>query len=79
MRIRNYLVAENVVSNDDIDFLAETTPEVVGNLEQEATDANIITFIELIQDLSVSMLGDGNTVTDTTQRYDDIVFKVSAI
>ena len=79
MKIRNYLVTEKVVSNDDIDFLVETTPEVVGSLGQEATDANIITFIELIQDLSVSMLGDGNTVTDTTQRYDDIVFNVSAI
>ena len=36
-------------------------------------------FIDVIQDLSIFLLGDGNNITDMAKRYSDIVFALSVI
>lgn len=79
MTIRQLMINKQVISQNDLLFMLSIAPEMELLLEKKATDSNVISFIDVVQDKAVSLLGDGNQVSREAQKFDDVVAKISEI
>ncbi|MFE8752896.1 hypothetical protein ACEV45_08510 [Streptococcus pyogenes] len=78
MTIREMLIS-NQILNNDIDFMLSVNQDVSPLFELEDNDDNWDVLVDELQQTSSYLTGDGESVSDRTKKFDDLVDKISAI
>ncbi|HFT2598959.1 TPA: hypothetical protein ACH2P7_001777 [Streptococcus pyogenes] len=68
-----------MLNNDDIDFILSVNQDVSPLFELEDNDDNWDVLVDELQQTSNYLTGDGESVSDRTKKFDDLVDKISAI
>ncbi|HHK1595498.1 TPA: hypothetical protein ACQMJD_001755, partial [Streptococcus pyogenes] len=63
----------------DIDFMLSVNQDVSPLFELEDNDDNWDVLVDELQQTSSYLTGDGESVSDRTKKFDDLVDKISAI
>lgn len=79
MTIREMLISNQILNNDDIDFMLSVNQDVSPLFELEDNDDNWDVLVGELQQTSSYLTGDGESVSDRTKKFDDLVDKISAI
>ncbi|HFD4895671.1 TPA: hypothetical protein ACF4NM_001272 [Streptococcus pyogenes] len=79
MTIREMLISNQILNNDDIDFMLSVNQGVSPLFELEDNDDNWDVLVDELQQTSSYLTGDGESVSDRTKKFDDLVDKISAI
>ncbi len=79
MTIREMLISNQILNNDDIDFMLSVNQDVSPLFELEDNDDNWDVLVDELQQTSSYLTGDGESVSDRTKKFDDLVDKISAI
>lgn len=79
MKIREMLISNQILNNDDIDFMLSVNQDVSPLFELEDNDDNWDVLVDELQQTSSYLTGDGESVSDRTKKFDDLVDKISAI
>ncbi|VGR84122.1 hypothetical protein [Streptococcus pyogenes] len=79
MTIREMLISNQILNNDDIDFMLSVNQDVSPLFELEDNDDNWDVLVDELQQTSNYLTGDGESVSDRTKKFDDLVDKISAI
>ncbi|MGO5991979.1 hypothetical protein ACTQMR_09255 [Streptococcus pyogenes] len=79
MTIREMLISNQILNNDDIDFMLSVNQDVSPLFELEDNDDNWYVLVDELQQTSSYLTGDGESVSDRTKKFDDLVDKISAI
>ncbi|HFX4105145.1 TPA: hypothetical protein ACIEKC_001722 [Streptococcus pyogenes] len=79
MTIREMLISNQILNNDDIDFMLSVNQDVSPLFELEDNDDNWDVLVDKLQQTSSYLTGDGESVSDRTKKFDDLVDKISAI
>ncbi len=73
------LISNQILNNDDIDFILSVNQDVSPLFELEDNDDNWDVLVDELQQTSNYLTGDGESVSDRTKKFDDLVDKISAI
>ncbi len=79
MTIREMLISNQILNNDDIDFMLSVNQDVSPLFELKDNDDNWDVLVDELQQTSSYLTGDGESVSDRTKKFDDLVDKISAI
>ncbi|EML8019474.1 TPA: hypothetical protein VD138_001752 [Streptococcus pyogenes] len=79
MTIKEMLISNQILNNDDIDFILSVNQDVSPLFELEDNDDNWDVLVDELQQTSNYLTGDGESVSDRTKKFDDLVDKISAI
>lgn len=79
MTIREMLISNQILNNDDIDFMLSVNQDVSSLFELKDNDDNWDVLVDELQQTSSYLTGDGESVSDRTKKFDDLVDKISAI
>ncbi|HEP1531941.1 TPA: hypothetical protein VB522_000032 [Streptococcus pyogenes] len=79
MTIKEMLISNQILNNDDIDFMLSVNQDVSPLFELEDNDDNWDVLVDELQQTSNYLTGDGESVSDRTKKFDDLVDKISAI
>lgn len=79
MTIREMLISNQILNNDDIDFMLSVNQDVSPLFELEDNDDNWDVLVDELQQTSSYLTGDGESVSNRTKKFDDLVDKISAI
>lgn len=73
------LISNQILNNDDIDFILSVNQDVSPLFELEDNDDNWDVLVDELQQTSNYLTGDGESVSDRTKKFDNLVDKISAI
>ncbi|MDV5978123.1 hypothetical protein, partial [Streptococcus canis] len=73
------LISNQILNNDDIDFMLSVNQDVSPLFELEDNDDNWDVLVDELQQTSSYLTGDGESVSDRPKKFDDLVDKISAI
>ncbi|VGR49818.1 phage protein [Streptococcus pyogenes] len=79
MTIREMLISDQILNNDDIEFMLSVNQDVSPLFELEDNDDNWDVLVDKLQQTSSHLMGDGESVSDRTKKFDDLVDKISVI
>ncbi|HER0887120.1 TPA: hypothetical protein VJE68_000627 [Streptococcus pyogenes] len=79
MTIKEMLISNQILNNDDIDFILSVNQDVSPLFELEDNDDNWDVLVDELQQTSNYLTGYGESVSDRTKKFDDLVDKISAI
>ncbi|EHI70068.1 MULTISPECIES: hypothetical protein [Streptococcus] len=79
MTIREMLISNQILNNDDIDFMLSVNQDVSPLFELEDNDDNWDVLVDKLQQTSSHLMEDGESVSDRPKKFDDLVDKISAI
>lgn len=79
MTIRKMLISNQILNNDDIDFMLSVNQDISPLFELEDNDDNWDVLVDKLQQTSSYLTGDSESVSDRPKKFDDLVDKISAI
>ncbi|KPJ22125.1 hypothetical protein [Streptococcus phocae] len=79
MKIKKMLMNNQLLSYDELDFILSVAPSASSLLDMKDNDDNWDNLVDKLQQISIDLIDDGESVSDKAKRFDSLVDKISAI